>query len=85
MISHLSACMAQGMRCGHIDGKARCGVYVRGEELLIDVSDHMADRRSPAAVEAFSNGYAYGYRLGASGEALPDDIVNAPLPEECSS
>lgn len=75
----------QGMRCGHIDGKARQGQYVIGEDLLIadDAASNMrSDYRNRFELTCAKGGYCDGYRLGASGEILPDHIINAPLPED---
>lgn len=72
---------AQGARCGHIDGKERCGSYVLGEEFF--------DSLGAATIQGFNHdgqtrawalGYEAGYRVGANGEQLDSDIVNAELP-----
>lgn len=75
----------QGMRCGHIDGKRRVGVYVQDEDLLIadDAASNMRnDYRNRFELSCAAGGYCDGYRIGASGESLPSHVVNATLPEE---
>lgn len=79
-MTFLEACEAQGARCGYIDGRARAGVYVMGEEYLVDVADQ---GRGAAAHVAFVRGYVAGYRVGADGEELDRETLDAPLPEEC--
>lgn len=69
--------VAQGMRCGHIDGKRRNSVYVIGEELLVDVADQGYGTHEQTL---FQFGYEKGYRLGADGSELPADVINAPPP-----
>jgi len=74
---------AQGARCGHIDGKARCGVYVLAEEY--DASDVAAvnartDYRSERERLTWTRGYREGYRLGAAGYALAAEVEAAALP-----
>lgn len=73
------ALWAQGARCGHIDGKARCGAYVVGEEFAVEVTIDPAWRNRFERT-CFEGGYCDGYRVGASGEALPDSVVSWELP-----
>lgn len=79
------ALIAQGARCGHIDGRARNGAYVIGEEYTVYYD--AALNALPAGsheddVADFASGHAAGYRIGADGRELDDDAVNAPLPED---
>lgn len=79
-----TALAAQGQRCGHIDGKRRCGVYVIGEELLIspEVPENMrSDYRNQRERLFVQWGYEVGYQIGASGEELPDAIREHELPD----
>ena len=79
----LNALEAQGARCGHIDGKRRHGWYVDGEEYSHAHGAALAaihDRR-PACVEAWAQGYAAGYRVGADGQELDPATVSHVLPE----
>ena len=80
--ARLRACFAQGARCGHIDGKRRCGQYVIGEEYAVTKEDlNQGPRYSMADMEYWADGYYSGYRVGADGEELPADIAHAELPE----
>jgi hypothetical protein len=82
---------AQGARCGHIDGKARTGQYVIGEEIAPswEASENQAIylgvRETHPRIDDWAKGYRYGYRRGAEGSALPGGLVNAPLPERAAS
>lgn len=82
-MTRLGALMCQGMRCGHIDGRSRVGIYVIGEEETIELGPASERFSAPSECAAFANGYRAGYRIGADGSELPDDIKNAPLPEDC--
>lgn len=68
---------AQGVRCGHIDGQSRCGVYVRGEEALHSSEAASAQGLDWSASKQWEAGYEYGYRLGASGEPLQVEYQHA--------
>lgn len=63
---------ALGACFGLVVGKDRVGVYVDGEEWPLSID---AAKEPPALNErqreAWAAGYRAGYRLGASGEALP--------------
>ena len=87
----LAALEAQGARCGHIDGRARCGVYVMGEEGLYAttaaIENTLARKRewsSMACIEAWARGYRAGYRVGADGMDLDPETVDHELPEACA-
>ena len=87
----LAALEAQGARCGHIDGRARCGVYVIGEEhmysleaALANTKERRADWAHQRYVQAWANGYAAGYRVGADGMALDPETMDHELPEEAA-
>jgi hypothetical protein len=82
--ARVNAYEAQGARCGHIDGRARVGAYVIGEEYAAECAGVLLPHgETPAERVAFERGYAAGYRVGADDEELDPEIVNAPLPEEC--
>lgn len=70
----------QGYRCGHIEGKDRCGAYVIGEETERAWEAATANRDGIERT-AWAEGFAAGYRRGASGEAIPDRFANWSLPE----
>lgn len=80
--AYLEACKAQGMRCGHIDGKGRVGVYIMGEEFLVERRELRQGLANLAGEDAWADGYYAGYRWGAEGKELPDAIKSAPLPDE---
>lgn len=73
----MNSYFAQGMRCGHPDGKTRIGQYVAGEEYLIE---GLEQGYGPEGEQQFADGYASGYQHGAAGEPLPSEAVNARLP-----
>lgn len=65
---------AQGVRCGHIDGKNRVGFYVTGEEEALSYEaeeNGNSEYTLESERESWRNGYCHGYRLGADGELLP--------------
>ena len=80
-MNRLSLLMAQGMRCGHADGKKRCGMYVIGEEQWdsLDAAKEqgLGDRQETIA---WMKGYETGYKWGAEGAPLPYVIERAELP-----
>jgi hypothetical protein len=81
-----SAYFAQGYRCGHLEGKARVGAYVIGEELPL--AWEAAEYQNLACLNYerdWATGYAIGYRTGASGEPCPDYLANAPLPGDVAA
>ena len=89
----LNAFEAQGARCGHIDGKCRHGAYVEFEEYENSYTAAHANtvcRVQPGrehwgnleCLHAWQRGYEAGYRVGADGQELDPETVNAPLPEE---
>lgn len=85
----LDALEAQGARCGHIDGRARCGVYTMGEEHLGSLEAAIAntlERRrewsSEACISAWMHGYEAGYRVGADGMELDQETAEHALPED---
>lgn len=72
---------AQGARCGHIDGKARCGIYVLQEEQFDSLDAAEAQNfNHPGKTTAWMLGYEAGYRVGADGEELDEEIINEELP-----
>lgn len=76
------ACEHQGARCGHIDGKARVGSYVLGEEMGVEL-DCFQEWLTREERQAWTWGYQRGYRVGADGEPLDPETIDAPLPEDC--
>lgn len=85
-MTRIEALIHQGARCGHIDGKSRIGVYIPGEEydLNYDAALNARPAGSPEdELQSFATGYAAGYYLGADDLELDDEVINAPLPEEC--
>lgn len=79
-MARFEALRCQGARCGHIDGKARCGAYVLGEEL--DPSFEAAAINASGKDDRYwwARGYREGYRLGAEGEPLPVEVEQYEMP-----
>lgn len=77
-----SAHYAQGFRCGHIEGKPRCGCYVTGEEQLDSfyAADNQTNIRNEYERQEWAQGYRHGYRLAAQGDELPTAVAEYPLP-----
>ena len=82
MTSEQTAIYAQGARCGHIEGKERAGAYTNGEEILLarEAGEVHEPMYGVTGAALFAAGYAYGYVRAAAGEALPIDLLDAPLP-----
>lgn len=85
----LNALEAQGARCGHIDGKAACGVYVLDMECAhseeaawANTAERRAEWRTTACVEAWKRGYEAGFRVGADGMDLDQETIEHVLPED---
>ncbi len=86
MAKRLDAIFSQGARRGHLDGQARVGQYVMGEEYLPSIeaaADARSDYRHKVETFAFADGYRTGYRIAAGGSFLPAMYTDCPLPEEC--
>lgn len=81
----VNAMFAQGARCGHLEGKDRAGSYVIGEEHDLSWEAACANRETTEERERWAMGYRYGYRLAASGDALPESLRLAPLPDELAA
>jgi hypothetical protein len=67
---------AAAARIGHTEGKERCGAYVIDEELVaahVAVDDQGELLQGKNRRREFFRGYCYGYKLGASGDDLPED------------
>ena len=71
----------KGYKDGHADGKNRVGVYTTNEEFDIASQAANSVELSPGEIgvwlesfcrERYESGYSSGYRLGASGEPLPE-------------
>lgn len=67
-----------GATFGFEIGRDRVGSYVIGEEELLDIEEELFELASEKNCFPISHanvlyGYRYGYRIGASGERLPED------------
>lgn len=72
---------AQGARCGYIEGKGRAGSYVLGEEDSLARAAAWANTSTARDQAFWAAGYKRGYLLAVEGSTLPDEYVNAPLPD----
>ena len=68
--------VAQGARCGHVEGKGRVGMYMVDEEFeACDVAVKAQRLASVQAENTWAAGYRHGYLLGAEGSALEMEFV----------
>lgn len=76
MVMTQDQCFSQGARCGHLEGRPRCGVYVHGEEYPLSVEAAKNQKQLDSFQQvSWAAGYRVGYLIGASGEPLPEEYA----------
>jgi hypothetical protein len=71
-MTHMYA-LAQGARCGHLEGKGRADQYVIGEEVEPSYEAAINQGLIGSLTSMWAKGYRIGYKLAAEGSPLPSE------------